>query len=608
MAVSRFTRRAVLAGSAGAAAFAALRPWAVRAQAPHGQPLHGLSIFGDLALPADFPHLPYAEPTAPKGGTLSLVPSSWAFNQNPQTFNSMNTLVLRGDAPVGLDIVFDSLMARNWDEPDAIYGLVASHVTILEDGNVYRFTLRPEARWHDGTQLTADDVAFSFKTLKEKGHPVISQTIADLDEAVAISPTEVEARFNGRQSRALPLVVAGLPIISKAFYEANDFEASTMTPPLGSGPYKVGDFRAGSSIDYVRVPDYWAKDLPVNLGRHNFDVLRYEFYRDRDVAFEAFKAGRYTYREEFTSRVWATGYDFPAINDGRVKRESLPDHSVSGAQGWFINTRRPHLADPRVREALIYAFDFEWTNRALFYGLYERTRSYFENSPMLAEGPPSPAELALLEPFTPPVSDGSGRDRKLLNRARDLLREAGWSVEGGVLRNAAGERFELEILDSSTTFDRVAQPYLRNLEILGIEGRFRVVDASQYQSRANDFDFDMMPRRFSMSATPGEGIRRLWTSPSADQPGSPNLAGIASPAIDALTDAVVGAETRDEQIVAARALDRVLRAGRYWVPHWHKGEHNIAYWDFYDRPATQPRYTLGVTDLWWADPAKPGSR
>lgn len=623
MVAIRPTRRGLLAGAAGAAAAGFLPPFAapagVATEGAAAQRLHGLSIFGDLALPPDFAHLPYADPDAPKGGTLSLVPSSWGFNQNPNTFNTMNTLVLRGDAPVGMTIIFDSLMVRSFDEPDAIYGLVAEHVTASEDGNTFRFTLRPEARWHDGSPLTAEDAAFSFNTLKEKGHPSISQTIRAMVEAVATGTNEVEVRFDGSQTRDLPLFVASLPIISKAYYAENDFEASTMTPPLGSGPYKVGSFEPGRSIDYVRVEDYWAKDLPVNVGRHNFDVLRYEFYRDRDVAFEAFKAGQYTFREEFTSRVWATGYDFPAMNDGRVKRETLPDDTPSGAQGWYMNTRRAQFADPRVREALIYAFDFEWTNRALFYGLYKRTRSYFENSPMVAEGPPGPEELKLLEPhrgevseevfgepFTPPVSDGSGRDRRLLRHAMQLLRDAGWEIRGGVL-NRDGEPFRIEFLDWGSSFDRVVQPYVRNLEILGIEASLRIVDASQYQSRLNDFEFDLTSRRYSMSPTPGEDIKQVWGSEFASVPGSNNLPGIADPVIDALTETVIRANSRDEQVTAARALDRVLRAGRYWVPHWFKASHTIAYWDRYGRPATKPRYDRGVTDLWWADPAKAGN-
>ncbi|MCT8970850.1 extracellular solute-binding protein [Microbaculum marinisediminis] len=612
MAARGLTRRDLLAGAAALGGVAGLGGRPATAQAVASERLHGLSVFGNLKYPAGFAQFDYVVPDAPKGGVLAMVPSSWAFNQNPQTFNTLNTLILKGDAPVGLHIIFDTLMVRAFDEPDAVYGLVAEGVEISADRNTYRFFLRPEARWHDGTALTAADVEFSLNTLKQQGHPLISQTIREMVGARAVGDHEVAVTFTGKQARDLAQTVATLPIISRAYYQTQPFDQTTMQPPLASGPYRVGKFDAGRYIDYDRVADYWARDLPVVRGQYNFDTLRYEFYRDRDVAFEAFKAGRYFFREEFTSRVWATGYDFPAVDDGRVTLATIADDTPSGAQGWFLNTRRQKFADPRVREALIYAFDFEWTNRTLFYDLYRRSHSYFQNSDMMAEGPPSEAELALLEPwrgkvpdevfgapFTPPVSDGSGQDRKLLRHATRLLKEAGWSIDGGALKNAAGETLTIEFLDNDGSFERVVQPYIRNLKVLGIEASFRIVDASQYQSRLNDFDYDLITRRYSMSPTPGEGIKQFWTSPSATVPGSNNLSGIADPAIDALTDIVINAETRDEQVTAARALDRLLRAGRYWVPHWYKAVHNLAYWDVYDRPEEKPRYARGVVETWW---------
>mgnify|MGYP000698832156 CR=1 FL=1 len=622
MASHGLSRRTVLTGASALAGAAGLglgagpgfRPALVRAADGATGRMHGLSVFGDLKYPAGFTQFDYVEPDAPKGGTLALVPSSWAYNQNPQTFNTLNTLILKGDAPVGILVIFDTLMVRAWDEPDAIYGLVAEGVEVSGDRNTYRFHLRPEARWHDGSELTAADVEFTLNILKEKGHPLISQTIREMTGAAAVGKHEVEVTFSGKQARDLAQTVATLPIISKAYYETRPFDQSTMDPPLASGPYRIGRVQPGRTIDYDRVEDYWGKDLPVMRGQYNFDTIRYEFYRDRDVSFEAFKAGRYLLREEFTSRVWATGYDFPAVNDGRVVKATIPDDTPSGAQGWFLNTRRAKFADPRVREALIYAFDFEWTNRTLFYDLYKRTHSYFQNSDMVAEGLPDEAELALLEPwrgkvpdevfgepFSPPVSDGSGQDRKLLRHATRLLKEAGWSVEGGQLKNAAGETLRIEFLDNDGSMERVVQPYIRNLKLLGIDASFRVVDASQYQSRLNDFDFDAIPRRFSMSPTPGEGIKQFWTTDSASVPGTANLSGIAEPAIDALTDTVINAETRAEQITAARALDRLLRAGRYWVPHWYKAEHNLAYWDVYDSPPEKPRYSRGIVETWWLD-------
>ncbi|MGE0847581.1 MAG: extracellular solute-binding protein [Flavobacteriaceae bacterium] len=571
-----------------------------------------MSIFGELKYGPGFEAFDYVNRAAPKGGTLSRVSSTWAFNQNPGTFNSLNTLILSGDAPVGLERIYDSLMVRALDEPDAIYGLVAEWVETLDGGDRFRFGLREQARWHDGAPLTAEDVAFSLNTLKKEGHPLISQTLREFAGAQALEPQLVELTFSGKHSRDLPQVAASLPIVSKAYYGKRPFNRSTMDVPLGSGPYRVGDLKPGSYINYVRVEDYWARDLPVNRGQHNFQTIRYEFYRDRDVAFEAFKAGQYRFREEFTSRVWATGYDFPAMRDGRVKREELPDTTPSGAQGWFINTRRAKFADRRVREALIDAFDFEWTNRNLFYGAYERTRSYFENSPMVAEGFPSDAERELLEPwrgsvpdevftepYVPPVTDGSGRDRKLFRLANNLLDAAGFRLENGRRLDAEGKPFEIEFIDDDGSLERITQPYIRNLERLGIAARFHMVDSAQLQKRLDEYDFDLVVQRYSMPPVPGEDIRRYWSSEDAGLPGSRNLSGIRSEAIDALTTKVVEAATRDDQIVAARALDRVLRAGRYWVPHWYRATHNVAYWDEFGHPSEKPRYGLAVDETWW---------
>lgn len=612
-----FARRDILKGAL--LGTAALLPFEqpIRAATAQETPArrHGMSVFGELKYPPDFAHFDYVRPDAPKGGLLSQVPHSWAFNQNPNTFDSLNTFIFRGSGPVGIEIIFDTLMTRAWDEPDALYGLLAEGVEPSADGNTYRFFLRPEARWHDGTPVTADDVAFTLNIFKAEGHPLISQTITDMESASAVSDATVDVLFNGDQSRDLPQVVAALPILSRAYYETRVFNESTLEPPLASGPYRIGKVDVGRAIEYHREDDYWARDLNVNVGRYNFDIVRYDFFRDRDVSFEAFKAGVYWLREEFTSRVWATGYDFPAARDGRVVRAELSDGRPSGAQGWFINTRRSKFADPRVREALIHAFDFEWSNTTLFFDLYSRTASFFENSPMKAEGPPSAAELALLEPFraqvpeevfdepfTPPVSDGSGQDRRLLRQASRLLNEAGYEVVDGVRLTVDGVPFEIEFIDNDGSLDRIVQPYIRNLRRLGIQARSRVVDAAQFQRRVNEFDFDMIVRRYAMATIPGEGIKRFWGSEDANRAGSNNLSGIADPVVDALVQLVIDAPTREDQIVAARALDRVLRAGRYWVPQWYKAAHHLAYWDAYDRPATKPDYIRGVTDTWWFDP------
>jgi microcin C transport system substrate-binding protein len=578
-----------------------------------------MSVFGDLKYPADFHHFDYVNLSAPKGGLFSTVPSVRAYNQSYQTFNSLNAYILKGEGAQGMDLTFAPLMVRAGDEPDAMYGLVAKSVQISDDKRTYRFTLRSEAKFHDGSRITAHDVAFSLTTLKAKGHPLIGQQMRDVEKAEAIDDATLVVSFAEKHARDVPLYVVGLPIFSRAYYAKRAFDESTLDTPLGSGPYKVGKFELNRFIEFERVKDWWGADLPVARGSYNFDIVRYEFYRDRDVAFEGFTAKNYLFREEFTARVWATRYDFPAVKDGRVKRETLPDETPSGAQGWFINTRREKFKDPRVREALDLAFDFEWTNKTIMYGAYARTQSPFQNSDMMAKGPPSPDELKLLEPFrgqvpdevfgapyTPPVSDGSGQDRALLRRAVQLLRDAGCPIKDGKRVLPNGEIFRIEFLADEPQLQAHHAPYIKNLATIGIEASLRIVDAVQYRARVEDFDFDMTIERFSMSATPGDGMRPFFTSQAARTKGSYNLAGIASPAIDALVERILGANSRDELTIACRAFDRVFRAGHYWVPQWYRTSHPVAYWDVFSHPAKLPRYlgTVGAIELWWSDPAK----
>jgi microcin C transport system substrate-binding protein len=574
---------------------------------------HGLSAFGDLALPPDFPHFPYVNPHAPKGGVYSEVISSRGYNGSFLTFNSLNGYILKGEGAFGLDYTFATLMARAGDEPDAMYGLAARAVRVSDDGLTYAFLLRREAKFHDGSALTAHDVAWSLATLKAKGHPIIAQLLRDMIDAEAADDATVVVRFAPKRARDVPLFVAGLPIFSKAYYARRAFDESTLDAPLGSGPYKIRRFDVGRFIEYERVKDWWGADLPVSRGQNNFDVIRFEYYRDRDVAFEGFTAGSYLFREEFTSRVWATRYDFPAFKDGRVKRREFPDDTVSAAQGWFINTRRRQFQDRRVREALIDAFDFEYTNKNIMYGAYKRTQSIFENSPMKASGKPSPAELALLEPFrgklpgevfgepyVPPVTDGSGRDVHRLRHGSQLLAAAGCRIENGKRVLPDGTPITVEFLIDEPTFEPHHMPFIRNLGTLGIEARLRIVDPVQYRRRVDDFDFDITVERFGFSSTPGDSLRSYFSSAAATTKGSQNLAGISEPAIDALIDAAIAAKTREELYAACRALDRVFRAGRYWIPHWYKASHWIAYWDVFGFPAAQPRYFRGIPDTWWA--------
>ena len=608
---NKLSRRDILILGAGAVAVSSTA-FNNTAFASGEKELHGLSAFGDLAYPVDFPHLKYVNPKAPKGGTFSQLAGG-----GTATFNSLNGFILKGDPAVDMELVFASLMARATDEPDAVYGLAADRVTVSGDGLVYKFRLREGIKFHDGSPITAEDVAFSLKTLKDKGHPNIGMMTHDMIGAEADGPRTVVVTFAAGRARNAPLTAASLPILSKAYYSSHAFDETTMDAPLGSGPYKVGKFEQGRYMEFERVKDWWGADLPVMRGQNNFDVLRYDYYRDRDTAFEGFSGKSYTFREEFTSRVWATRYDFPAIRDGRVKRETIPDDRPSGAQGWMINTRRDKFKDVRLREAFAYAFDFEWANKNLMFGAYARTQSCFQNSDMMAKGKPAAAELALLEPYRgkipdsvftelweAPASDGSGQDRRLLRKSTELLTAAGYAVKDGKRVDAKGEPLTVEFL----VFEQVSQPhhalYIKNLAALGIEATTRLVDPVQYRARMQEFDFDISMNRMVFSLTPGDALRNYFSSKTAGMKGSFNFAGINNPAIDALIDKVIAAQDRATLNVACRALDRVLRAEHYWVSGWYKPSHWIAYWDIFGQPGTKPRYARGAPETWWLDADK----
>ena len=572
-------------------------------------PQHGLSAFGELKYPADFKHFDWVNPDAPKGGRFS--------TNGGKTFDTFNGFILKGDAAQGLGLQFDSLMAAAGDEPDSVYALVARDADVAADRMSVTFRMRPEARFADGSALTADDVVFSFDTLKTKGHPAYRFQLEGVAKAEALDPHTVRYIFQGNLVRDLPMVVAALPILSKAYYTAKDFTVTTLEPPLGSGPYKIADFKAGTFITYKRREDYWGKDLPVNRGRYNFDEIRFEYYRDRTAELLSLKGGNFDFREEFTSRDWATAYDIQAVKEGRLKLDTLPDKSPSGAQGFFINTRRAKFQDIRVRQALDLAFDFEFTNKNLFFAHYKRSVSFFENSDMKAVGKPTPEELALLEPFkadlpkevygdayVPPISDGSGSDRKLLGEAHRLLVAAGYTLAGGKRVDAKGAQFEIEFMSSDATSERLLGPYVKNLNALGINATIRTIDAAQYERRVKSFDFDIMIQRFVMSLVPGVELKNYFASATAEVEGSRNLAGIRSKVIDTLIEKVTAARSRAELIAATRAMDRVVRAGHYWVPHWYKASHTIAYWDKFSRPAKKPDFARGVIDSWWYDAVK----
>jgi microcin C transport system substrate-binding protein len=578
-----------------------------------GKVRHGLSSFGELKYAPDFKHFDYVNPAAPKGGRLLTVGTGAL-----TTFDSFHPFILKGDAAQGVsELTFDSLVTRAADEPDSAYGLAAESVEIAADGNSVTFKIRAEARFSDATAITADDCVFTFTAIKDKGHPNMAQMLRDIAKAEAIDARTVRYTFAGSQTRSLPGLVGSLPILQKAQFATRPFDQSGLEPLIGSGPYKIGEYKQGTYVAFARRDDYWAKDLPVNRGRYNFDEIRYDYFRQRQIGIEAIKGGLIDVREEFTSKEWATGYNVPAVTEKRLLLETLADENPSGMQGFWINTRRAKFADIQVRQALDLAFDFEWTNKNLFYSLYTRVGSFFENSKMKAIGNPSAAEVALLEPFraqlpasvfempyVPPVSDGTGNDRRLLREAARLLAAAGWDVKNGVRTNAKGETFTIEFMTNDPTSERLLAPYVKNLQAIGIATSIRMVDPAQYERRRKAFDYDVLSGRFALGMTPGPELRAFFSSETATLEGSYNLAGIAQPAIDALIGRVAEAKSRSELEIAARALDRVLRAGHYWVPQWYKASHTLAVWDKFSRPAIKPAYDRAIIDTWWFDAAK----
>ena len=606
----RLSRRRFVQASAIAAASSMASFSPVIGPAAAQETVHGLSLFGDLKYGPDFAHFDYVEPNAPKGGMLYLATVG--------TFSTLNPFTLKGVSAAGAGFPFESLLEGAADEPDAAYGLVAAEVALAPDRRSVRFLLRPEARWHDGTPVTAADVAFSFEILTTEGAPSFATQLAGVDRVETVGDREVAFHLVDPDNRKLPLIVGGMPIVSEAYFRGRSFGKTTLEPPLGSGPYRVGKVDAGRFIGFERVAEYWGAALPVMTGRYNFDTIAIDYYRDRTVLVEALKAGEYDFHEEFTSKVWATQYDIPAVEEGWLVKDVLPDNTPSGVQAFFINTRLPKFQDRRVREALSYVFDFGWLNKNQFFGIYDRMASYFENSDLAARGLPSEAELAILEPyrgavpeevftteFAPPSTDGSGNNRQNLRSAQALLREAGWITRDGALVNeATGEPMTIEFLYFEPTFERIYAVFARSLERLGVGVTLRLVDSASYEERMKSHDFEITTLRFVFNLSPGAELNANFATATADQVGSSNAAGIKDPVVDALIAEVVGATDRATLVAAARALDRVLLWGHYMIPQWYKGAHHLVYWDKFGRPALKPRYARGVIDTWWVDREK----
>ena len=572
---------------------------------------HGLTLVGALGYPADFAHRGYANPHAPKGGSVRLHAIG--------SFDSFNPYIVKGDS-ASLRFVVETLMTSPMDEISAEYGLIAETVEVPEDLSYVIYNLRPEARFHDGKPVTADDVIFSFNALREQGRPFYRFYYRNIAKAERLGRHRVKFHFTGPPNRELPQITGQLPVLPKHYWEGRSFGQTTLEPPLGSGPYRIARFEAGRFVEFERVKDYWGERLPINRGMNNFDRMRIDYYRDRTVALEAFKANEYDYRTENSSKDWATGYRFPAAAAGLVHTEQVRHARPTGMQSFAFNLRRAKFQDIRVREAIGLAFDFNWSNRNLFYGQYSRTTSFFSNSELAASGLPGPAEKALLEPFRgkipaavftrefkPPETDGSGNVRRNLRRAVRLLKSASWAIENGRLTHAGtGEKMEIEFLLVSPAFERVVAPYIRNLKRLGIEGRIRVVDSSQYINRLNGFDFDMAIASWGQSDSPGNEQRDFWSSDAAGRQGSRNLVGIRNPVVDALIEKLIAAPDRARLVAATRALDRVLLWNHYVIPQWHIRFDRIAYWDKFGKPARSPKYGNDLMS-WWVDAGKAAS-
>ncbi len=571
--------------------------------------LYSLSLLGEPKYPTDFKHFDYVNPDAPKGGELKRAAIG--------SFDSFNPFIIKGQPAAGTTLLFETLLSPSEDEADASYGLLAQSIELPDDHSWVAYNLRPEARFQDGTPVTAADVVFSFNMLTTKGDPQYALYYADVAKAEAVGPLKVKFTFKTTANRELPVILGQLNVLPEHYWKDKAFDESTLTPPLGSGPYKVDSFEAGRYVTYRLDPNYWGAKLPVNIGLNNFGTQRFDYYKDPNIALIAFLAGAYDVTVESSAKNWATQYDVPAVKDGRLIRDVIPYERPAGMQCFVFNLRKPMFQDIRVREALGYAFDFEWADKNLFFGQYKRTKSYFENSELASTGLPSPEELKILEPlrgkipdevftktFTLPTTDGSGNNRANLRQANTLLEQAGWTVKNGVRVDKNGQPFRFEILLDNPLFERLALPFIQSLKRLGIDATLRTTqDSAQYTRRTQSFDYDMIVGAFGESLSPGNEQRWFWGSAAADQPGSPNLIGIKNPAIDTLIDQVISAPDRLQLVARTHALDRVLLWNYYVIPHFYMGADRLAYWNIFDRPKVRPRYATGF-DTWWIDSKK----
>ncbi|WP_257265725.1 extracellular solute-binding protein [Endozoicomonas sp. ONNA2] len=567
--------------------------------------LHGDAKYGSPDKP--FTHFDYVNPDAPKGGSVRMAASG--------TFDSLNPYTNKGTPVTGIGLIYDTLMTQSRDEPFSLYPLVAESAERAPDNSSITFNLNPDARFHDGRPITAHDVKYTFELLTRQGHPFYRSYYADVDTITVLADRRVKFTFKHTNNPELPFILSELPVLPKHHWEQedNDFSSASLKIPLGSGPYQVKSVDGGRSIAYQRVKDYWAKDLPVNRGRYNFDEISYDYYRDEQVALQALKAGEYDLRYENVAKNWATAYDVPAVHNGELILATIPTRNPAPIQGFAFNLRRDFFQDPLVRKAMGYAMDFEWLNRNLFHDSYIRSRSYFGNSGMEATGIPEGDELKLLEPwrkqlpaelftspYSVPVTKGSGNIRPQLRKALRLLKKAGWRLENNKLVDSNGQPLEVELLLAQPSLERVALPFKKNLEQMGIELNIRTVDTSQYINRIRDFDYDMIVVGYGQSASPGNEQTGFWGSKAAETKGSRNYMGIKDPVVDAMIDQVINADSREELTTAVKALDRVLLWGEYMIPQWYYPYDRIAYSSKLVRPESEPLYSTDIY-TWWID-------
>ncbi|WP_144821859.1 extracellular solute-binding protein [Marinobacter piscensis] len=571
--------------------------------------VHGLAMHGEPRYPEGFSHFDYVNKDAPKGGALKMAVVA-------NGFDSFNPFSVRGVAAAGIsNYLYDTLLEYSADEPFSMYGLIAESVETPEDRSYVTFNLRPSARFQDGELITAKDVKFSFEILTTKGHPFYRNYYADVSKVTVEGPRRVRFDFQQSSNRELPLILGQMPILPAHYWADRDFDKNGLTPPVGSGAYRISDFEAGRSVVYERIEDYWAKDLAVRKGRFNFDEIRYDYYTDDTVALEAFKAGSFDFRLESSAKNWATAYTGDKFDNGTITKEAIEHHRPTGMQGFVFNTRKQVFSDPKVREALSYAFDFEWTNKNLFYGQYARTNSYFENSELASTGLPEGRELEILnqfrdqlservftEPFEAPSTSGRHGLRQNLRTAMELLRSAGYEIrDGKMVHSETGKPLSFEILLFQKTFERVVLPFKNNLARLGIDVSVRLVDSNQYVQRVRQFDYDMITQAIGQSDSPGNEQREYWHSSTVDVNGSRNYAGVNDPVVDKLVRLVIQAPDREELVQRTRALDRVLLNGHYVVPHWHLAKDRVAYWSHLKHPEDTPKNGTDL-DNWWAEP------